>query len=313
MSTPQPPASENAVVVTGASGFVGRALVRHLHASGRRVVAISRRTWDAPAGVQLVTVADYDDVPALAAAIAPASAVVHLASVAHRSADAAEFTASTRSAQTMLAAAAARGARRFILMSSIGVNGNVSRSRPFTEADVPAPAEPYALSKLRAEEIVRGGPLEHVILRPPLVVGRDAPGNFGRLLRAVRSGVPLPFGAIRNARTFLGLDNLLDLLVLCVDHPAAANELLLAGDAEDLSTPELVRHIAQGLGRRARLFPLPASLLRLIAAGAGKARLAESLCGSLQVDASRARQLLGWAPRLPAAAGVRLAAAQSRR
>jgi len=307
------PEQRDTVVITGSSGFIGRALVRHLHASGRPVVAISRHAWTAPAGVRVATIASYDDAAALAAAVPAGSAVVHLASIAHRGGEAAEFTASTRAAQNMLAAAASAGARRFIFMSSIGVNGNVTHGRPFSERDPPHPVEPYAESKLRAEEIVRAGPLEHVILRPPLVVGPDAPGNFGRLLRAVRSGLPLPFGAIRNARTFIGIDNLVDLLSLCLDHSAAANELLLAGDAEDLSTPELVRCIAQGLGRPARLFPVPPSGLRAVAALAGKARLAESLCGSLQVDASRARQLLGWKPRLPAGEGVRRAAAESRR
>ncbi|GAB3658243.1 NAD-dependent epimerase/dehydratase family protein [Ramlibacter alkalitolerans] len=301
----------DAVVVTGASGFIGRALVRHLHAAGRPVVAVSRHAWTPPAGVRAVAVAGYDDVATLAAAVPAGSVVVHLASIAHRGGEAAEFTASTRAAQDMLAAAAAAGARRFVFVSSIGVNGNVTHGKPFTEADPPEPAEPYARSKLRAEEIVRAGPLEHVILRPPLVAGPDAPGNFGRLLRAVRSGLPLPFASIRNARTFIAIDNLVDLLALCLDHPAAANQLLLAGDAEDLSTPELVRCIAEGLGRPARLFPLPSGLLRALAAGAGKARLAESLCGSLQVDAGKAKRLLGWQPRLTAAEGVRRAAAES--
>jgi nucleoside-diphosphate-sugar epimerase len=311
VSAAQSRQERDAVVITGASGFIGRALVRHLHAGGRPVVAVSRHAWTPPAGVLAATVASYDDAAALAAAVPAGSVVVHLASIAHRGGEACEFTASTRATQTMLAAAAAAGARRFVFMSSIGVNGNVTHDRPFTEADAPGPVEPYARSKLRAEEIVRAGPLEHVILRPPLVAGPDAPGNFGRLLRAVRSGLPLPFGAIRNARTFIGIDNLVDLVAACLDQPAAANQLLLAGDAQDLATPELVRCIAQGLGRPARLFPVPPALLRALAAGAGKARLAESLCGCLQVDASKARQLLGWKPRLSAAEGVRRAAAES--
>lgn len=304
-----------AVAVTGASGFIGRALVRQLHAQGRAVTAVARHAWAAPAGVRVLALASYEDAAALDGAFAGAHCVVHLAALAHRAGSAPEFDASVRAAQAVAAAAARCGVRRLVLLSSIGVNGQRTDAAPFTEDDPPRPAEPYAHSKLQAERAVvaaaAGTPLEYVIVRPPLVYGPDAPGNFGRLVRLVQRGWPLPFGAIANARTFIGLDNLVDLLAACIDHPAAANQLLLAGDSEDLSTPQLVRCIADGLGRPARLLPVPPGWLRGAAALLGRERLADSLCGSLRVDSSKARRLLQWRPRVGAADGVRRAARES--
>lgn len=303
-------------VVTGASGFVGAALVRHLHAAGRPVVAVARRGCQVPSGVQLVVLPSYE-APELGAALQGASAVFHLASVAHRQADAGEFAASVRAAAAVAAAAARAQVPRLVFTSSIGVLGQRTQGQPLTEASPAAPAEPYAASKLQAEQAVlaatRGGATRSVIVRPPMVYGPGAPGNFGRLLRLVRRGVPLPLASIRNRRTFIALDNLLDLLVLCADHPAAAGGLFVAGDAEDLSTPELVRCIAGGLGRPARLLAFPPPLLQVLARAAGQGRIADSLCASLQVDASRARRLLGWRPRIAAPEGVRQAAAATRR
>jgi len=304
------------VVVTGASGFIGRALVRHLHAQARAVTAVARHAWAAPAGVRQVTVTGYEDATALEGAFTGAGCVLHLAALAHRAGSAGEFDASVRAAGAVVAAARAAGVRRLVFLSSIGVNGHRTEGRPFTEQDPPHPVEAYARSKLQAEQAViagcRGAAMDYVIVRPPLVVGPDAPGNFGRLVRLVRRGWPLPLGAVRNARSFIALDNLVDLLALCVAHPAAANQLLLAADAEELSTPELVRCIAAGLAVPARLLPVPPGWLRLGARLLGRERLADSLCASLQVDASRARRLLGWRPPVAAAEAVRRAARASR-
>lgn len=300
------------VVVTGASGFVGRALVRHLLLAGRAVVAVARHAGDPPTGVREVRVASYEDVHALDAACAGAASVVHLAALAHRTGDPAEFAASVRAAEAVAQAAVRARAPRLVLVSSIGVNGNRTSGRPFTEESAPQPTEPYAVSKLQAERAVAaavaGTGTALVTVRPPLVYGPRAPGNFGRLVRLVQSGWPLPLASVHNARTFIGLDNLLDLLVLCTDHPAAAGELFVAGDGQDLSTPQLARCIAQGLGRPARLAPMPPVLLTLGATLAGRRRLAESLCASLQVDAGKACRLLGWRPALAAEDGVRRAA-----
>lgn len=303
-------------VVTGASGFVGAALVRHLHAQGHRIIAVSRHRCDVPAGVRLVMAPSYEDAGSLDAAMAGASAVLHLASIAHRAGGADEYAGSVRAAQAVAVAAVQARVPRLVLTSSIGVNGNLTQGVPFTEQSPARPVEAYAQSKLAAEQAVmattRGTGTTHVVVRPPLVYGPHAPGNFGKLLRAVRRGLPLPLASVRNARTFISLDNLLDLLELCATHPAAADQLFLAGDTEDLSTPAFVRCLGDGLGRPARMLPFPPQLLQAAAALAGRRRLAESLCGSLQVDVSKARRLLGWAPRVAAAEGVRRAALADR-
>lgn len=298
--------------VTGASGFVGQALVAHLGAAGWDVTAISRKTPSGLDGVRGVVLADYQDSDRLGDALREVEAVVHLAARAHSAGIDADFEASVQAAVAVARAARNAGAGRVVLVSSIGVNGNVTRDRPFTETDPPAPTEPYARSKLRAEQEVAsalaGSATALTIVRPPLVYGANAPGNFGKLVQAVARGRWLPLGAVRNGRSLVGLDNLLGLLTLCLDHPAAANQLFLAADGDDLSTPEIVRLIAQALDRPPRLGSVPPGLLRLGAILAGRPRLAESLCDSLRVDASKARRMLGWVPSLPAAEGVRRAA-----
>lgn len=294
------------VAVTGASGFVGQALVARLGAAGHEPVPLSRGR-----GI------DYEDAQAMTARFDGADAVIHLAARAHRGGSDEDFSSNVRAARVAAQAARDAGVERFVLVSSIGVNGNVTHGRPFSESDLPAPVEPYARSKWQAEQSIRsilgGASTDFVIVRPPLVHGPGAPGNFGKLVHAVARGWPLPLASIRNARSLVGLDNLVDFLVRCTAHPAAANELFLVADGEDLSTPDIVRCIGRGLGREARLLPLPPALLRAAARAMGRARIAESLCDSLQVDASKARRLLGWKPRLPAAAGIEAAAAAWRR
>jgi nucleoside-diphosphate-sugar epimerase len=198
--------------------------------------------------------------------------------------------------------------KRFLFISSIGVNGNIN-TRPFTEDDEPNPAEPYALSKWEAEqglwEIQRETGMEVVIIRPPLVYGPNAPGNFGSLMRWVEKGLPLPLGAIDNQRSLVALDNLVDLIITCIDHPAAANQVFLAGDGEDLSTTELLRGVARAMGKSAHLIPVPPSLLMLGATLLGKKAVAQRLLGSLQVDISKARRLLGWQPPVSVEEGLR--------
>jgi len=204
--------------------------------------------------------------------------------------------------------AATAGVKRFIFISSIGVNGNIN-TRPFTEGDTPNPAELYAQSKWEAEqglwEIQRETGMELVIIRPPLVYGPNAPGNFGSLMRWVEKGVPLPLGAIHNQRSLVALDNLVDLIIACIDHPAAANQVFLAGDGQDLSTTELLRGVARAMGKSSRLIPVPSSLLMLGATLLGKKAVAQRLLGSLRVDISKARNVLGWEPPISVEEGLR--------
>lgn len=293
------------LVITGASGFIGRALVVHANRAGHSVTALSRSAGSLAGG--------YEDESALARACQGADAVVHLAARAHRGGTDADFEDNVRAARALARAARGAGARRLVLVSSIGVNGNVSRGKPFDEADAPAPVEPYARSKLRCEQEVQqllaGSGTEWVIARPPLVYGALAPGNFGRLVRMVARGLPLPLAAIHNQRSLVGVGNLCEALLLCATHSAAAGELFMLADGEDLSTPEIIRCIARGLARPPRLWSAPPALLRAAARLARRSRIADSLCDSLQVDASKARRVLGWSPAVRTPDGIVQAAA----
>ena len=207
--------------------------------------------------------------------------------------------------------AAAAGVKRFVFISSIGVNGGQTFGKPFTEEDTPQPEEPYALSKWEAEQALQtlaaDSDMELVVIRPPLVYGSNAPGNFGRLINAVRRGMWLPLGAVHNRRTLVALDNLVDLILLCSHHPAAAGQIFLAGDGEDLSTTQLLRGLGDAMGRSARLLPIPVAFMALGAGLLGKKGLVNKICGDLQVDITKARDLLGWNPPLTVAQGLQKA------
>lgn len=306
------------VVVTGASGFIGRALVAHLARSGHEVLAVSRSEF-APRDFPSAVVRDYTDAAHLAQIFAGHDTVVHLAALAHRGVSAQEpeasavFAPNVAAARAVAVAAAAAGLRRLVLVSSIGVNGNRTDSRPFSESDSVNPVEPYAMSKWQSESAVRQVAREHprldiVIVRPPLVYGPDAPGNFARLLRAVRRGMPLPLGGLANRRSFLGLDNLLNFIELAMRHPAARNELYLLSDGEDVSTDEFIRRLGRACGRPARLVHCPLALLRFLARLGGREEQLDRLVSSLQVDSGKARAQLGWSPPFTLDEGLRRAA-----
>jgi len=210
--------------------------------------------------------------------------------------------------------AAAAGVRRFVFVSSIKVNGEMTQlGRPFTADDAPAPLDAYGVSKMEAEqglrEIALQTGMEMVIIRPPLVYGPGVKANFAAMMRWLRYGVPLPLGVIHNQRSLVSLENLVDLLVTCITHPAAANQTFLVSDGEDVSTTELLRRMGQAMGKPARLLPVPGSWLKLAAGLVGKGDVAQRLCGSLQVDISKTRELLGWVPPVSLDEGLRRAAA----
>lgn len=209
--------------------------------------------------------------------------------------------------------AAAFGVQRFVFISSIKVNGEATKlDQPFTADDEPAPLDPYGISKMEAEQglrkIAAETDMEVVIIRPPLVYGPGVKANFQAMMRWLARGIPLPLGAIHNRRSLVALDNLVDLIVTCVDHPAAANQTFLVSDGEDLSTTQLLQRMGEALGKPARLIPVPSVLLKLGAALVGKPAVAQRLCGSLQVDISKTRQLLGWTPPLSVDEGLKRAA-----
>ena len=201
--------------------------------------------------------------------------------------------------------AAAAGVRRFVYVSSIQVNGNRTTGSAFSECDVPKPHDPYAVSKWEAEQalyrVSAQTGLEMVVVRPPLVYGPGVKGNFLRLLQVIEHGLPLPLASVKNQRSLIGVRNLVDFLTLCVQYPAAAGETFLIADGEDVSTPELIRRLAQAMGRSARLWPCPVGPMRLAARAAGKESAIERLCGSLTVDSAKARTLLSWTPPVPMA------------
>jgi len=209
--------------------------------------------------------------------------------------------------------AIAAGCRRFIFISSIKVNGESSApGRPFIEMMQPAPVDAYGQSKLEAENalfaLAAETGLEVVVIRPPLVYGPGVRANFLAMMRAIYRGIPLPLGSIDNRRSLVAVDNLADLIALCTRHPAAANEVFLAGDGEDVSSTELLRRVGKALGKPARLLPIPVSLFMAIASLLGRKSVADRLCGTLQVDIHKARTLLGWAPPLSLDEGLRRAA-----
>lgn len=310
------------ILVTGATGFVGGAVIRRLLADdpAPRVVAAVRRSglsW--PGDVKAVQVGDLSPSTDWSAALSGITVVIHCAARVHVMQDTAadpleEFRRVNVQGTLRLAGqAAAAGVRRFIFVSSIKANGEATQSgRPFTADDVPAPLDPYGVSKMEAEQALRElsaqTGMEVVIVRPPLVYGPGVKANFAAMMRWLRRGVPLPLGRIENARSMVARDNLADLLVTCVTHPAAAGQTFLVSDGEDVSTTELLRRMSKAMGRSARLLPVPGSWLELGAAMLGKRAVAQRLCGSLQVDIEKTRRLLGWRPPLTLDQGLKQAA-----
>lgn len=296
-------------MVTGATGFVGQALASMLAAKGWRVVRVVRRD----PGSGDVVVPDLADWQPAAAQLAGIDCAIHLAARTHvmreTAADPlAEYRRLNVVATERLATACARaGVRRLVFLSSIKVNGEATGT-PFTEQDVPHAEDAYGQSKLEAErilgEIAAASRLETVILRPPLIYGPGVKGNFLRLMRAIDRGIPLPLGAIDNKRSLIYLGNLVDAIMLCLDHAAAAGKTYLVADDEDVSTPDLIRHIALALGKPARLIAFPPALLKVAGAVFGKSDSLVRLLGSLQSDSGRIRRELGWQPRYGMAQGL---------
>ncbi|WP_431796732.1 SDR family oxidoreductase [Cupriavidus metallidurans] len=309
------------VLVTGANGVVGRAVLRRLlDMRGMHAVGSLRRTGpDMSENAPFVVVGDLSAQTDWSHALDGVNTVVHAAARVHVMNDTTvdsllEFRrVNVQGTLALARQASALGVKRFVFISSVKANGEETQpGQPFTTDDVLAPVDPYGISKMESEqglsELAAQTGLEVVIIRPPLVYGPDVKANFLAMMRWLKRGVPLPLGAIHNLRSLVALDNLVDLIVTCVESPAAANQTFLVSDGDDLSTTELLRRMGSALGTPARLIPVPSELLRFGAALVGRPDIAQRLCGSLQVDITKTRQVLGWQPPVSVDEGLRKAA-----
>ena len=296
------------ILLTGATGFIGKSLVTELLQKNFNIsIAVRQKTNLFPDEVKQFVVGDFESNPDFSTSLAEIDCVIHLAGRAHVIDKAkASLLDEFRKVNTELTLNLAKQAvtarvERFIFLSSIRVNGN-QNTQPFLEIDIPNPQEPYAISKYEAEQglinLAKNSNLEVVIVRPPLVYGNNVPGNFGRLVQWAGSRIilPLPLGAVNNARTLIAIDNLVSFIITCTLHPKAANEVFLISDDDNLSTTQLLKKIAKAFNKKALLLPIPVSWMVFVAKLLGKEADAVRLFSSLIVDSSKARDLLEWYP-----------------
>ena len=295
------------IVVTGASGFIGRTVVAKLAGSGHQVLALVRamssnlRLPDDADSYEIGDLASFDDWPRV---LEGADVMVHIAAIAHRSVrDETALEKVNVAATENAARAAAQAGTRFIFLSSVKVHGEETRGTPFRGSDAPAPQDAYARTKVAAEDaIARVSGLEWTVLRPPLVYGPGVKANFLALMRAVARGVPLPLGSVDNRRSLIYVGNLADVVERCLESQHAASRAFVVSDGTPLSTPELIGALGEALGRPARLIPFPPSVLDWILPAARR------LTRSLEVDDSAIRRELGWRPRFTFEQGLRATA-----
>jgi len=304
------------VLVTGATGFVGTALCDQLVKRGLDVVAAVRKTEDVgKRNCAKVAIGNIDGSTEWTAAMAGVETVVHLAARTHVMRDraidplASYREVNVRGTAHLARQAAIAGVRRIVFLSSIKVNGESTSGRSFSEVDMPRPEDYYGISKLEAEielaSISCASDFELSILRPPLIYGPGAKGNLRALMRAIERGLPLPLGSISNRRSLLSLENLVDAICVCIDHPKAAGETFLVADENPVSTAELATEIGRAFGRPARLAPMPAPLLEMIGKVLGRRDAISRLTSSLVVDSRKLQDRLGWVPAQSFSEGIR--------
>jgi len=311
------------ILVTGANGFVGAALCERLNREALPFRAASRNNHQTQRHSGAFAIGDIDGQTDWRDALQSMQLVVHLAARVHIVRDSSSDPLSdfrrvnVEGAAQLARQAADQGVRRLVFVSSIKVNGeSTSIGRPFNPDETPSPKDPFGVSKYEAEQVLRRVALEAgmeiVIIRSPIVYGPSVKANFGSMMRWVARGIPLPLaGVTENRRSMVALDNLVDLIVTCLKHPAAANQTFLVSDGEDLSTASLLRRMGEAQGTPARLFYMPFVALKLGATVLGKQSIYQRLCGSLQVDSSKARQMLDWTPPISVDEGLRRAAIQT--
>lgn len=300
------------ILVTGASGFVGRALCPALTQAGHEVIRAMRRD-DGQTGA--LVCGDLGPDCAWLDRAGPVEVVIHLAARVHQmyerpvEAERLHQAANADATLTLAARARARGARRFIYISSVKVNGE-GRPTPYRADDVPAPVDAYGRSKAAAEaglfRLAANSKLELVVIRPPMVHGPGVGGNFAALISALQRGLPLPLASITgNRRSLIGIDNLVSLILLCASHPAAPGRVWMCSDGDDVSTAELLRRLTAAFHLEPNLWPCPPALLRLLGALTGQGAAIRRLCGDLTVDIKPTRTLLGWTPPFSLDEGLR--------
>ena len=306
------------VFITGATGFIGRALCAKMLKNGWKVRGAYRNNYSAkllPVGVEGVWLDLSDGRDLSGQYFTGVDAVIHLAARVHIMKDAstdpleAFRKVNVLGTERLTRIAAEYGVRRLIFVSSIGVNGESNRGKPFSENDPTDPYNAYTLSKWEAEqflwEFARDSKMEIAIIRSPLIYGPDAPGNFARIMRFIKSGMPLPLGNIKNLRSFIYLDNLIDAIITSVTHPLAAGETFLVSDGQDVSTSDLVKMIAAAMRKKTFFFSLHPAMLKVLCKIVRKARELEKLTVTLQVDSGKIRNLLGWKPPFTLEEGIR--------
>lgn len=310
------------ILVTGANGFLGRAVSAELLAQGFDVLCAVRSPYVLD-GARIIRISGVEKQMDWSGYLGGVDCIIHTAARAHvmyeTTPNAYEEYHKINVVGTLgLAQQASNyGVKRFIFLSTIKVNGEQTASgKPFKEDDVPNPQDDYAKSKLEAEEglflIAKKTGMEVIVLRPVLVYGPGVKANFASMMKVLQRGIPLPFGAIHNKRSFIYVENVVSLILRCIEHPAAANQVFLASDGCDLSTTELLKACATALGIKARLLPVPQSCLAFIATLLGKQAVTQRLCGSLQVDITKARQLINWNPPISVSEGLKATALSQR-
>lgn len=307
------------ILLTGASGFVGKAVLKTAQQRSLKIRAVFRSMDSAKEHPEAVLISGLDGAADWSQALEGVDVVIHAAARAHIMREEvldplAEYRrVNVEGTLNLVRQAAAAGVRRFVFISSIKVNGEATApDRPFTADDAPAPEDAYGQSKAEAEvqlkQVAQETGMEVTIIRPPLIYGPGVKGNFASLISWVRRGMPLPLGCVtHNRRSLVGLDNLVDLILVCVDHPKAANQTFLISDGEDLSTTELLRKIGNALRRPARLLWVPAGVISIMAGLVGKKVISQRLLGSLQVDIHKTCELLDWKPSVGVDEGLRMA------
>ena len=309
--------SQQFVLVTGANGFVGSHVINALLRNGYSVKAVVRNPWsNAPYGVEVLVAnlslpIDWND------ALRGVTTIIHLAARVHQMDESLQMALdeykniNTRATLVLAEQAAKAGVKRFIYLSSIAVNGAFTApGEYFTEQSEPSPVSPYAISKYESElglqKLAHKYAMEYVIIRPPMVYGLEAPGNFSRLVSIIKSRIPLPFGLASNYRSFIFIKNLLNFILVCIEHPTAGNQLFLVSDDDDLSIQALVKKISRNLRLRTMNFPFPIGVLEKFFVIFGKVALKNQLFKPMRVDISKARIMLGWTPPYSSTKGLEL-------